>query len=136
MLQSQSAPLAQKQIFGLHLLLVMGIILYVYSPLLDHWLGAEHYVRPHTHAYLPETISTEISTLYHFDAENHLSTDGDHEENILCSLDIKTLLYVVLNVNVILIVQNVPLIFDIFPHYVGGSSVYLPSLDPPPRIFS
>ena len=114
----------------------MGIVLYVYSPMLDHWLGHGYYARPHTHIYLPKTISTEFSTQYHVETEDYHSENSEDEDYILCLLDINALFYVALDVNVVLIVQNVPLIFDLFPYLVTGSTVYLPSLDPPPRIYS
>ena len=118
------------------MLLVFGVVLYIYSPLLDHWLDNDHYIRPHTHIHLSENILTNVSTQNHREIEGHFSENSDHEENILCMLDIKTLIYALLNVNAVLIVENVPLIFDLFPYYMQGSTVYLPLLDPPPRIYA
>ncbi len=132
---SQLAPSAQKQKSYLHLLLVIGVFLYVYTPILDHQLGSEYYVRPHTHI----SIFTHTSTLHLEDTENLFLGNGehsDHEENVLCLLDIKTLVYVPFNISVALIVQYIPLIFDLLPYYMQGSTIYLPSLDPPPRIYS
>jgi hypothetical protein len=107
----------------------MGIVLYVYSPLLDHWLGHAHYARPHIHIHLSDNVVT-------VETEGHFAENGDHEEDVLCVLDIEALFFVVLNVYVALIVQNVPLIFDLFPYSLQGSPIYLSSLDPPPRIYA
>ena len=104
--------------------------------MLDHWLGHEYYSRPHTPVHLPENIFTEISTQDHAEIEHHHSGHSEHEENVLCLLDINALFFVVLDVNIVLIMKTVPLIFDLFPYLVKGSNVYLSSLDPPPRIDS
>jgi hypothetical protein len=106
---------------------MIGIVLYVYSPLLDHWLGHKYYARPHTHIHLPENIVT-------LETEGHFSENDDHEEDVVCVLDIEALFFIVLIVYAPLIIQNAPLIFDLFPYYLQSSTISLSSLDPPPRI--
>ena len=135
-MSSQSVPSVQKQKPALQLLLVIGIVLYVYSPMLDHWLGHDYYARPHTHIDLPGNLSTGIFAQNQIEIDDHHPEHSEPEDYVLCLLDINTLLYAPLDDNVVLIVQNVPLIFDIFPYLVTGSTVYLPSLDPPPRIYA
>ena len=136
MLQSQLVLLAQKLKSGLHLLLMIGIVLYVYSPMLDHWFGSDTYTRPHTHIHLSANILVESPAPNSFEVEDDHSENSESQEFILCSLDINTLFCVTPDANVFLIVQKIPLIFDLFPYLVMGSSVFLASLDPPPRIYS
>lgn len=134
MFLSSSVPLTQKQKSSLHLLLVFGIVLYVYTPLLDHWLEREHYTRPHTHIHLPESfVIGDIEDYFIGDIEDYFSKHSDHQEGILCLLDIKTLIYVIPNINVVFVVQDIPLVFGLTPYSVHASNIYLPSLDPPPK---
>ena len=125
----QLASVTQKQKTPLHLLLVIGIILYVYLPLLDHWLEHEHYARPHTHIHLPEdTFYGKTGRLF---LEHQAS-----EESALCLLDIKTLICVLPNVNIVLTLQDVLLNFGLPFYQVYVAAIYLPLLDPPPRSFA
>lgn len=129
----QTISLVQKQKTWLHLLLVAGIFLYFYSPLLDHWSGNETYIRPHTHIEV-----TNVSPQQHSDDSTaHASEHDEHdEEGVLCSLDLNALFSTVpcLSATPNFIIQSVSLIFDLFPAYQQVSAIYLSSLDPPPRI--
>lgn len=129
---------SQKSKIGLHLLLVFGVVLYLFSPLLDHWLGFENYTRPHTHIHLSENASTHLHT-FGQEAGDHMSGDAGHDDGFLCLLDINALFYVALNISVTesdCAVQNTPLIFDLSPSYLQVSTIYFSSLDPPPRSYT
>ena len=126
MFLSPSVPLAQKQKTSLHLLLVIGVILYIYTPLLDHRLDREYYTRPHIHIHLHESFSIKAT-------EDRFLEHDDHQEGILCLLDIKTLAYIIPSVNAIFVVQDVPLVFGLTPYSITVSNIYLPLLDPPPK---
>ena len=127
----------RKQKTYLHLLLVLGMFIYLYSPLLDHWLGFEIYARPHTHLHVSKDIIRQIS----FGHETDLSglvidqEQHEHEEGVLCFLDIDALLAILLAFNIAShtqLVQHLPLISKLVPVCNDVSIIYLPSLDPPP----
>jgi hypothetical protein len=129
-------PFVHKQHVWLHLLLVAGIFVYLYSPLLDHWLGAVQ-TRPHTHYYITGNSVVEIFHL-HDDAvtENDDDVVG-YEQGVLCLLDLATQLAILLHLDGFLVEQIVhspSLVFAAVPAYLWFSPVYLSSLDPPPRI--
>jgi hypothetical protein len=135
-LRVKAAPLVKKQKIGLHLLLVAVIFFYLYSPLLDHWLGVESYTRPHTHLYFSTNILTEIPDQSEIHWENH--SEG-HQEGVLCFLDINALLSIALYVTITLdwfldFAHNSSFVFNHWVPYFLAASIYLSSLDPPPRI--
>ena len=112
--------------------------MYLFSPLLDHWLGSENYGRPHTHVHLSESASTILLNTFGPETEDHFAEDNEHEDSYLCLLDINALFYVALNVNnmgSVFAVQNSPLIFDLSALYLQVSGIYLSAVDPPPRSF-
>ena len=122
-----------------HLFLVLGIFLYLYSPLLDHWLGNEVHVRPHTHVHVSNDILSQLSPHHDTDSSGY-SVEKDqheHEEGVICFLDIDALSALLLAFNITLQaqpVQHLPLVFELVSFYFRVSIVYLPSLDPPPTI--
>jgi hypothetical protein len=123
-------PFGHKQRIWLHLLLVAGIFVYLYSPLLDHRLGV--YTRAHTHIHFAENMLTNMG--HHH--ENGDET-GLHEEGVLCLLDFASQLSILLHFDVLFVEQIVyqaSLVFDAVPTYLWVSSIHLSSLDPPPRI--
>lgn len=124
-------PFVQKQQVWLHLLLVVGIFVYLYSPLLDHWSGTVH-TRPHTHIQIAESAAAKIGHQHENDDEADL-----HEEGVLCLLDFTTQLSVLLQLELLPVEQfmyQISLVFDVVPSYILLSSIHLSSLDPPPRI--
>ena len=125
----RTASLVRKQKTCLHLLLVMGIFLYLYSPFLDHWSGNEFYARPHTHVHVSENI---ISQKYAVDHDQH-----EHEDGVLCFLDIDALLALLLAFDIApqaQLVQHLPLVFELVPFYFPVSIIHLALLDPPPTV--
>ena len=129
----------RKQNTCLHLFLVAGIFLYLYSPVLDHWLGNEAYPRPHTHVHISGGSISQLS----LDQEPDLSgfsvdqTRQEHEEGVLCFLNIDaplTLLLAFDMVPPVQLVQHLPLVFELVPFYFPVSIIHLSALDPPPTI--
>ena len=136
-MQSILILLAQKTKLGLHLFLVVGIVFYLFTPLLEHWLGYENYARPHTHIHFVDEASSTIFGLSQFEHEEHFTEAEEHEAGFLCLLNINALFYVALNFNAPLTactIQNSTLIFDLSLTYLQVSTIYLSSLDPPPRL--
>jgi hypothetical protein len=123
---------------GLHLLLAAAILFYLYSPLLDHWLGHESYARPHTHYHITADILAVTPDYHKLFSTHQPDTHDDHEEEVLCLLDINALsiaLYTTISPNWFLdFAHNAPLTFELYAPYFLTASVYLSSLDPPPRI--
>lgn len=134
----QTASFVWKRKTCLHLLLVMGVFLYLYSPFLDHWLGNETYARPHTHAHVFEDIVLQISPQHVTDSLGiHIDHDHQHEEGFLCFLDIDALLTLLLAFFIVpnaQFAQHPPLVFEIVYFYCQVSIIDLASLDPPPNI--
>ena len=136
MLQLQPATLTQKQKNGLHLLLVLGIISYLFSPLMDHWLGHDTHTRPHTHVSFPENNFITIAPLLLLETSEHFPENSEHEEGFLCVLDVNALFFAAIDVSLVptrCMIRNAPFIFDFFHCYVKVTPIYLLSLDPPPR---
>lgn len=132
-MRSQPMGLRRKQKTWLHLILAVGMFVYLYSPLLDHWAGHETYARPHTHIHV-ENIFAQYPVV---ETNVHVSEHGEHEEGVLCLLDINALFSVIFYFNAgesICTIQNSQLVFDLLPPYQQVSAIYLSSLDPPPRI--
>jgi hypothetical protein len=118
---------------------VLGIFLYLYSPLLDHWLGNEVYARPHTHVHVSKEIVSQFSPYHETDSSGYSldQAQHEHEEGVLCFLDIDALLALLLVFNIApqaQLVQHLPLVFELAPFYFRVSIIYLSSLDPPPTI--
>lgn len=113
--------------------------MYLYGPLLDHWLGSEVYTRPHTHVHVSKDIISQ-SPLHHEPDSSVYSVDKnhhEHEEGILCFLDIDALLALLLVFNIApqaQLVQQTPLVFEMIHVYHQVSIIHLTSLDPPPNI--
>lgn len=133
----QTAPSAKKQNIYLHLLLVVVVFLYLYSPFLDHWLGNEAYARPHTHTHFSGSIPSQSSHHSETDSLGY-SVDGDqHEEGILCFLNIDALLALLIAFSIVQDVQlgqHLPLVLGLFSFYFCVSIIHFCLLDPPPTI--
>lgn len=138
-LRRRSVPRREQPNTWLHLLLAAGILLYLYSPFLDHWLGKDVYSRPHTHVHVADGALSQLLQLRMIDAAGDHSDHGEHDEHddgFLCLLDIDALLS-------LLHTFSVPSPDSVSPHnvLVGGlaptcldvSLIYLGSLDPPPN---
>ncbi|UCC53319.1 MAG: hypothetical protein JSV68_04990 [Anaerolineaceae bacterium] len=114
--------------------------MYLYSPFLDHWLGNEAYSRPHNHVHISEDLISQFSPHHdHRDTDSSVnSVDQDqHEEGILCLLDIDALLALLLASDIAPSaepVQHPPLALELAPDSRSVSSIHLASLDPPPNI--
>jgi len=131
-LKQQTTSFIGKKKTCLHLVLVVGVFLYLYSPFLDHWLGNESYARPHNHVHI-----SHISPPREMDSLEQVVDSDQHEEAVLCSLDIDMILALLLAFNMelgIQIVQHQPLVSELFPHYFPVSTVYLATIDRPPII--
>jgi hypothetical protein len=117
------------------LFLVLGIFSYLYSPLLDHWLGNEVYARPHTHVHVSKDTISQFSLHHEPDLSGNSveQEQHEHEEGVLCLLDIEALLALLLAFNIAIqaqLVQQLPLVFELVPFYFPVSIIYLSSLDP------
>ena len=135
----QTALAMKKRNSCLHLLLVAGIFLYLYSPLLDHWLGNEAYARPHTHVHISDDVISQISLDQEHDLSGFLidQTQQEHEEGVLCFLNIDAPLALLLAFHMapqVQLVQHLPLVFELVPFYFPVSIIHISSLDPPPTI--
>ena len=135
----QTASFVRKQKACLHFLLVLGVFLYLYSPLLDHWLGNEVYARPHTHVHISEDITSQYSLHHEPDSAGYTAAQDqhEHEEGFLCFLDIDAVLALLLAFNMVAqaqLVQHSPLVSELVPFYLPVSILHLSSLDPPPTI--
>jgi hypothetical protein len=135
-LRVKTALPVKKLKIGFHLMMVATIFLYLYSPLLDHWLGLEAYARPHTHIDVATSILTENSDPHQSHSENH---SNGHQEGVLCLLDINALLSLALDITTdpnwfLDFVRNTSLVFDLHTPYSLVPSIHLTSLDPPPRL--
>ncbi len=132
----QTASFVRKQKPGLHLVLVAGVFLYLYSPFLDHWLGNEVHVRPHTHAHVSEDIFSLFSPHQETDSFGYFVDQDHHEEGLLCLFDIDALLALLLAFDILPNAQLEPqskLVFKLSPFYIHVSIIYLALLDPPPN---
>ena len=137
-MEQQTTSFVRKQKILLHLLLVMGVFLYLYSPFLDHWLGNEAYGRPHNHTYISEDTISQLSYPHETDLSAEYLVDlNQHEEGVLCSLDIDVILSLLLAFNMapgMQRVQHHPQIFELVPYYFPVSIIYLATVDRPPII--
>jgi hypothetical protein len=116
---------------------VAGIFLYLYSPLLDHWLGNGTHSRPHSHTQVASRIVLEGAHSLEHTSVATTGEHGEHEEEVLCLLDIDALLALVLTVtgaSPVSLEPQQPLVFGAFASYLDVSVIYLSSLDPPPNI--
>ncbi len=121
----------------LQIFFVASLFLYLYSPFLDHLLGNTHYGRPHTHIALPSELSAEsvngdaLTTDHNTDHENH-------EEGVLCLLDIDALSIILdFDVQSDLLLNFAPdasLIFNYQTADLTADPVFISSHYPPPRI--
>ena len=87
--------------------------------------------------HLVDEASTTIFELDQFETEAHFAEDEEHEAGLICLLNLNALFYVAFNFNAPLTtcsIQTASLIFDLSPIYLQVSTIYLSSLDPPPRI--
>lgn len=133
----QTASFVRKQKTNLHLLLVMGVFLYLYSPFLDHWLGNEAYARPHSHARVSEEILSQISPHHEIDSSKYAVDQDQHEEGVFCFLNIDALLALLLAFIIVSnaqLGQHPPLVFKLAHSVNQVSIIHLASLDPPPNI--
>ena len=136
-LRRKTASFMRKQKTLLHLFLVAGLFLYLYSPLLDHWLGNESYARPHNHTHVSNEVTSQFAPHHDNDSLDHAIDQAHHEEGFLCSLDFDAHLALLLAFNVApqaSLVQHFSLFFELAPTYVPVSIIHLASLDPPPNI--
>ena len=114
--------------------------MYLYSPFLDHWLGNEAYARAHNHVHISKDLVSQISPHHdHRETDSSVySVDQDqHEESVLCLLDIDALLALLLAFDIAPCaepVQHPHLAFGLAPYYRSVSIIHLASLDPPPNI--
>lgn len=133
----RTARLSDKRGTWLHLLLVAGILLYVYSPFLDHWLDKDVYSRPHTHINIAAPGLAQQSLLPDAtDAASH-GEHGEHDDGYICLLNIDALLSLLLSIFIApqtLISVPDTLAAELAHTYFDVTIVYLSSLDPPPTI--
>ncbi len=119
----------------LHVLLAAGILLYLYSPLLDHLLHRESYSVPHIHVQVPESFLSQHTNLHGTDAVDGSSDHDQHDENVLCFLNIDALLSLLLQftppLQTLIGPQNL-LLGGLDPVCLDVTLVYLQTFDPPP----
>jgi hypothetical protein len=129
------ARLARPGKIGLHLLLAAGILFYLYSPLLDHWLGHGAHSRPHNHVHLTHSFTLEEAHLHEAEPAGRHDAAGE-EEGVLCYLDLDLLLALVFLFDAphAPLAQQDSLVFASSPASAGVSLVYLTALDPPPNL--
>lgn len=122
----------------LHLLLVIGSITYLFSPLLDHWLGHGGSVRPHNHVPIShEIVGHSPEHAAFFTGFQLASHDHEHDEGFLCLLDFDLLFVAVLLVGAAWaggLIPRTPLASGVSPKSSHAFTLFLPCLVPPPRI--
>lgn len=121
----------------LHLILVAGVLVYLYSPLLDHLLDKDVYARPHTHIHVAGGVPQQLQSHEgESAASGHLDHEA-HEEGVLCMLNIDALLSLWLSMLIVadtLPAPQEPLAASLAATCLDVSLIYLSSLDPPPNI--
>ena len=122
---------------GLHLFLAAVVFLYLYSPLLDHWLGFHTFARPHSHQHVDLDLLISVSTEDESSSEVDTIAHEAHEEGVLCLLDINAVpiaLCFHIEANWFLsLAHDASLVFEPFTPYYLVSFVFLSSIKPPPR---
>lgn len=116
-------------------LLVVGVFVYLFSPLADHWLGHGGSVRPHHHAVVSEISFIEFT---HFGSDQLAQpvAGGDHGEGVFCLLDFNLLFVAILLVTTSLgqhALPRFPLSFALFRPNLAVAAIDLPGHYPPPR---
>ena len=131
----RATSLAPPGKIGLHLLLAAGILFYLYSPLLDHWLGHGAHSRPHYHVHLAHSLTADTAHLHGAGPAGHHDAAGE-EEGVLCYLDLDLLLALVFLFDApqAPLAQQDSLVFASSPASAGVSLVFLTALDPPPNL--
>jgi hypothetical protein len=136
-LRLRAARLSEKLNTWLHFLLVAGVLVYLYSPLLDHLLDKDIYSRPHTHIYVAGNILPQLSQFRESDSLIDNSDQDEHDNGVICLLNIDTLLSLLLSIFIVpqtLLAPQDPLVVNLVTTYLDVSLIYLSSLDPPPNI--
>ncbi len=134
-MRNQIFSFEKKQKTILHLVLVLGVFSYLYSPFLDHFFDHEVYARPHNHIHFPIEILAQNSIHYEPGSIMHHDGHEHHEEGFLCFLDIDALLALLLAFNITPDDQFVchhPLVFGFDLVYFHISILHLSPLNPPP----
>ena len=72
----------------LHLLLVVGTFAYMFSPLLDHWLGNDAQVRAHNHTPISLSVAGFDDPAPFDQHDPHHNSDEHHIEGFICTLDL------------------------------------------------
>lgn len=116
-------------------LLIVGVLVYLFSPLLDHWLGHGGSARPHNHLIVAEISLLEFAQPGH-EQLMHSVADDNHDEGVLCLLDFNLLFAAILLVTIALgqlALPRFPLSFALLLPGLAVTNVALPGHYPPPR---
>jgi hypothetical protein len=133
----RTAPLNEKLNTWLHLLLVVGVFAYLYSPLVDHLRDSSVYSRPHTHIYVAGNILPQPAPFSETDPVAEHSDHDEQDENVICLLNIDALLSLLLSFFIVpdtLPTSQDSLGTSLVATYLDVSIIYLASVDPPPNI--
>ena len=121
----------------LHLLLVVGVFAYLYSPLLDHLRDNSVYSRPHIHIHVAGNNLQQLAQFRESDTVVDHSDHGEKDESVICLLNIDALLSLLLSIFIVpdtLLASQDSLVTSLVATYRDVSIIYLSSLDPPPNI--
>lgn len=133
----RAAPINKNLKTWLHLLLVVGVFAYLYSPLVDHLLESPVYARTHTHVHFPGDNLLQPASFRESDGFVDHSGHDEQDESVICLLDIDALLSLLLSIFIVpdtLLASQDSLVTGLAASYLDVSIVYLSSADPPPNI--
>ncbi len=114
----------------LHLFFVAGVVLYLYSPFIDHWFGLDTQSRPHTHVAVP--------TFYQMPFDHEHEEHVESESPFLCSLNIDAVLTLLLgfysNTTSAVTEPQGTLSFAWDTSYITVAAVFPTVITPPPNL--
>lgn len=116
-------------------LLIVGVFVYLFSPLADHWLGHGGNVRPHNHVVVAELNLIDYGHPGNEQLVNPDSEEG-HEASVICLLDFNLLFVAILLVAISLSqlsLPRFPFSFSLLFPQLMVVGVELPGLYRPPR---
>lgn len=129
-------PRRERPKAWLHILLAAGVLLYLYSPFLDHLLDRDVYLRPHTHVHVAESIIPRLAMPGSSEDSASASDHNEHDNSVLCILNIDAILSLLLTFSgpdYLLAGPQSLLSGSLVPVCLDVSLVYLLTLNPPPN---
>jgi hypothetical protein len=136
-LRLRLGPIREKLHTWLQIFLIAGVLVYVYSPLLDHLLEKDVYSRPHTHFHVAGSVLPQLAQFHERDFIAGYDPHDEQDEGFICFLNVDVLLSLMLSIFIMphpAPEPRDPLVTDLVTTYLDVSLVYLSSIDPPPNL--